>query len=323
MGFDDRGADAVQNRLAGISALNAINFDPNPALDRIVRLASALTGSPHAAIHIHDEVSQHRIAGYQWDLGSEPRGNSLCRLVVDTGSALIVPDATLDERFSHTSYVTGDAPMRFYLSTPLITESYGVLGALCVYDLAPREDAGQHLERLNDLAAIVVDTLQAGRMITDLAKAALTDPLTGLPNRRRIYETLTRLLRRRDRDGSPVSVAFVDLDGFKAVNDTHGHEVGDQVLDEVGARLQRVARADEMVGRIGGDEFVIVGGRGIQSDQAVNRFVEALKPPITAATGPIHSRASIGVAVARDGDTADTVLTRADQEMFRHKVEGN
>ena len=92
-----------------------------------------------------------------------------------------------------------------------------------------------------------------------LLSYALSDPLTGLPNRRAIYEELERLQGRALREGGSILVGVIDLDGFKSINDVHGHQNGDIFLQEMGRRLAASLRASDMLGRLGGDEFVLIG----------------------------------------------------------------
>ena len=92
-----------------------------------------------------------------------------------------------------------------------------------------------------------------------LMSYALTDTLTGLPNRRALYEELERLEKRALREGGSVLVGVIDLDGFKGINDTYGHQQGDVFLQEVSRRLAGTLRTSDMLGRIGGDEFVLIG----------------------------------------------------------------
>ncbi len=160
---------------------------------------------------------------------------------------------------------------------------------------------------------------------SQLAYQAGHDSLTGLANRRRFVEALTQLLisrRVRDRD---VAVLFCDLDGFKQVNDTLGHDAGDRVLIEVGQRLSTTARDHDLVARIAGDEFVVlireIGGVE-DAEAAAGRQIEALTAPIRVAGTSVTVSASIGVALARDYDDATSLLKAADRGMYEAKRTG-
>jgi diguanylate cyclase (GGDEF)-like protein/PAS domain S-box-containing protein len=158
-----------------------------------------------------------------------------------------------------------------------------------------------------------------------LAYQASHDPLTGLANRRRLIETLSDLLdsrRTRDRD---FALLFCDLDGFKQVNDTLGHDTGDRVLIEVGRRLSTSARDHDLVARIAGDEFVIVLGQirdAGQAQAAAGRYLAVMSTPVHVGGRTIAVAASIGVALPEPHDTADSLLRAADQGMYQAKAAG-
>jgi diguanylate cyclase (GGDEF)-like protein/PAS domain S-box-containing protein len=176
----------------------------------------------------------------------------------------------------------------------------------------------------SELGAILVaeDITERREAEERLNRQARTDGLTGLLNRSSVTEVLEAGLA-ATRDGAdPLSTLFVDLDGFKAVNDNHGHATGDLVLKEVAARLLDAVRPRDAVGRYGGDEFLIVA-TGLSSESAAQALVErihqALAPPMPVLGHDIVIGASIGIAVAQHGDTADTMLPRADADMYARK----
>jgi diguanylate cyclase (GGDEF) domain len=154
---------------------------------------------------------------------------------------------------------------------------------------------------------------------------ALHDPLTGLPNRVLLLDRLGQACARMRRSSGRLLVMFVDLDGLKVVNDTWGHATGDELLVQVGRRLDQALRPDDTVARLGGDEFVVVcpdiADRQISRDLP-NRLLEALARPIALDRVTIRVTASIGVVDAGDeADPAD-LLRRADSAMYRAKREG-
>ncbi|MGI9082276.1 MAG: putative bifunctional diguanylate cyclase/phosphodiesterase [Thermoleophilaceae bacterium] len=157
---------------------------------------------------------------------------------------------------------------------------------------------------------------------------AIHDPLTGLPNRALLIDRLGHALDRVARTGGSVSVLFVDLDRFKAVNDTRGHETGDFVLVAAARRLEATVRAGDTVGRLGGDEFVVLA-EDLPGDSRAHalaaRIVEAFTLPLTAGEEEVVVGASIGIVAAGPSDerpTPERLLREADTAMYRAKAAG-
>ena len=159
-----------------------------------------------------------------------------------------------------------------------------------------------------------------------LAHQALHDPLTGLPNRTLLSERLDHALHAAERYGEAVAVLFVDIDGFKAVNDGMGHDAGDRVLEMLAGRIKQVIRPSDTVGRMGGDEFVIVCERLTRGEeQAVavaERVIEALRQPCLVDGREVFVSASVGIAVGSNLGDADGVLSNADSAMYAAKKRG-
>ncbi|SDM84737.1 diguanylate cyclase (GGDEF) domain-containing protein [Geodermatophilus siccatus] len=165
------------------------------------------------------------------------------------------------------------------------------------------------------------DSLQSA-----LAHQAAHDPLTELPNRAQALSLVTAALHRGRRSGSMTGLLFVDLDGFKAVNDGHGHAAGDEVLQEVARRLRSTVRPGDVVCRLGGDEFVVlVEESGSERDLQglAERLIGSVSEPITADGSQVRIGASVGIAVCRDADTdADALIAEADTAAYRAKDRG-
>lgn len=157
-----------------------------------------------------------------------------------------------------------------------------------------------------------------------LSHDATHDALTGLPNRALIKDRLEHALARAERTGARVAVVFGDLDDFKAVNDRHGHLVGDHLLAGVARRLRGAARAMDTVGRFAGDEFVVVCEE-LDDEAAARHVAERLHreavSPLEIDNVTIAVQMSLGVALAEPGEQAEAVLHRADQAMYRAKAD--
>ena len=184
-------------------------------------------------------------------------------------------------------------------------EAVGILGALVVALVVRMAGAtGEKKERAEAL----------------LAYQALHDMLTGLPNRALFYERTEETLTRRAADGSICAVMLFDLDRFKEINDTMGHQYGDAVLVEVGPRVKEVLRGGDTVARLGGDEFCVllpnVSGAA-NAVQVAERIIAVLEQPFEMDGANLGIEASCGIALApADGDTADLLLQRADVAMY-------
>jgi diguanylate cyclase (GGDEF)-like protein len=160
----------------------------------------------------------------------------------------------------------------------------------------------------------------------ELEHRAMHDALTGLPNRELLMDRLSVALARLGRQGTAVGVLFIDLDGFKEVNDAHGHTVGDELLISVAGRLRREVRDGDTVARYGGDEFVVLCEDLVRVEAAqplARRLADAVAQPVSTGERLLVVQASIGVVVEQNPATsAEALVERADAEMYRVKPRG-
>jgi diguanylate cyclase (GGDEF)-like protein/PAS domain S-box-containing protein len=159
-----------------------------------------------------------------------------------------------------------------------------------------------------------------------LVHQALHDSLTGLPNRALLMDRLRQVLARAVRHPSLTAVVFIDLDGFKDINDSLGHDVGDQVLREVGQRIVHHVRPSDTVARLGGDEFVVLCG-DLRIEQNVveisERLTKALAKPVIVGGFDVEVTASIGIALSEgEASTPEEMLRNADAAMYGAKTQG-
>lgn len=203
------------------------------------------------------------------------------------------------------------------------------------FDLVPTEEDRVQMRRLADQAAVA---LANARMLDQVRELAYYDSLTGLPNRLSYKERLAYALEQASRNQKLVAAFFIDLDHFSRINDTLGHEVGDQLLRHVASRLRSCCREreDEVgpafatlapeVARLGGDEFtVIMPGLHDPQDAAklARRIISSFAHPIRVGTHEIFINASIGIAIYPfDGEDLDTLLMHADTAMYKAKEQG-
>lgn len=184
-------------------------------------------------------------------------------------------------------------------------------------------------ELLSPLLSRVIDFAIQRRQIAQVEEQkSLLDSVTGLPNRTAFMRQLSAAAARAERDGRAFALAFLDLDGFKTVNDTYGHAAGDEVLVAVATRCRACARANDYPGRMGGDEFVVLLDGILDLDQAISaaeRYISAIEAPIVLHTVPnacVRVGASIGLALwSVDGTNVAELLAAADARMYANKAD--
>jgi diguanylate cyclase (GGDEF)-like protein len=203
----------------------------------------------------------------------------------------------------------------------------GSIVASTVNDPRGLEPNADNEDRLRGLAAQASTAICNARLLDRVRHQALHDPLTGLPNRALILDRADQMLARARRHRQPSAAMFIDLDGFKDVNDTFGHAVGDELLRAVTARLQGILRPNDTVGRLGGDEFVVLvdgGSLDVGPELVAERILVVLREPFQIdgqLTGPLSVSASIGIATG-DRPSAGDLLRDADIALYQAKLDG-
>ncbi len=242
-----------------------------------------------------------------------------------TGDVIVSNDLQSDPRRG--GLPSGHPPITSYIGIPVFSgdKQIGLVG------LANRLDGYTErlAEELEPLLQTVGNLIERKRLYQEkhehqkrLEQAANFDALTGLPNRRRLTTLFEQeLFEARQRHGL-VSVCFIDLDGFKEINDKHGHSVGDAVLKSVAQRLQASVRSHDIVARLGGDEFVAIL-RDVDDTGVYTRLLEAIRQPISYKHYILNLSGSMGVTIYPDDDAdADLLIRHADQAMYAAKEEG-
>ncbi|MEX2561947.1 MAG: EAL domain-containing protein [Nitriliruptoraceae bacterium] len=228
-------------------------------------------------------------------------------------------------------HLLGDAPVASTLRTFVPVDVGHPLVAELHQDWTPTLAASREFSRTLDVGLFIGLLLLWALSLPILRRAgrqlhahARTDDLTELPNRVALEERLDHALQRLGSTDACVAILFIDLDGFKAINDTYGHGVGDSVLHHVGAVLQRSTRASDIVARFAGDEFVVIleNTDPVLSEQAARRILDDIRRPLEDIGG--HGlTASIGMAVTDDPQIgADVILRHADAAMYQVKSDG-
>lgn len=310
-------------RLAALQDFEILDTAVEESFDRITRLAAKLTDSPIALISLIDAKRQWFKSKFGLDLSETKREYSFCaHAILNPDQPLIVEDALKDSRFFDNPNVTDGPKFRFYAGVPLCNKDGFALGTLCIIDRKPRELDRDTLDSLESLAHIVMTTLELHWTTRLMTKMALTDALTGLPNRRAFIDLLDQDIARKKRARQPFALLFVDLDEFKRVNDLHGHPTGDRVLREAAGALRSSIRFEDTVARFSGDEFAVLLTGAVDEAETVGERIRcAIEEKMTG--GGWAVTASVGVAVFRNPPTdAEEALAIADATMYMSKTAG-
>lgn len=171
--------------------------------------------------------------------------------------------------------------------------------------------------------AIVNDITERKKAEEHITYLAYHDSLTGLPNRKYFYERLSQELQRGRRSSGKFAVLYLDLDGFKEINDNYGHEIGDYILCETGNRIRESIRSSDIVARIGGDEFTLLIldiQRPDDAKSVAQKIISSLSPPAFKDGVTVSIHASIGISIfPDDGENADALIHSADKKMYSVK----
>lgn len=305
-------------RLETLRSLSILDTPPEERFDRLTRMARRLFGVPIALVSLVDENRQWFKSCVGVDATETPRDISFCGHAILGNTVFVIPDARADERFADNPLVLNDPHIRFYAGCPLTAPNGRALGTLCIIDRQPRHLDQEDLEALRDLAAMVERELAA------LQLAAL-DELTSISNRRGFTMLAQHSLNLCARQNAPASLVFMDLDGFKSINDTFGHAEGDRALVTFADHMKRSCRDSDVLARLGGDEFAVLfsNARHAQAENAVARFRRALDAHNRLANRGYELRFSHGIvefnprkhptinALVADGDALMYALKRS------------
>lgn len=306
-------------RLSALRSYCVLETGREARFDDLTCLASTICETPVSLVSLVDTNRLFLKSAYGMDVREVPYPDFFCGHAIRQRDIFIVPDAAEDSRFAKHPLVVESPRVRFYAGAPLITPQDYRLGTLCVIDFVPRELQPRQLETLRILARQVMCQLE-------LNLQAMRDPLTGLYNRRQLEEGLHREVLRARRIGGTVGVMAIDVDHFKRVNDTLGHEVGDSALRGIANELASCVREEDIACRAGGEEFVIIlpgaGKASLRSRaEAVRRTIEQAQ--ILAGEGTLRLTVSIGLASFPSyGDTGQAVLRAADVALYKAKAAG-
>jgi diguanylate cyclase len=258
--------DNEPSRLASLRALDVLDSAPEAQFNALVRAAAFVAGAPISLLSLVDTGRQWFKANIGLPSVTEiSRDAAFCAHTILQGDVLEVPDARRDPRFADNPLVLGKPRIRFYAGAPVRLEDGSCVGSLCVIDREPRKLSAEQRDILQQLAHAAAAALEARQAVRELREAsgeihynATHDALTGLVNRSDCESRLRRILQKAREDGSEHALLYIDIDQFKLVNDSCGHAVGDQLLQQVGKLFADAIRTRDTLARLGGDEFAII-----------------------------------------------------------------
>lgn len=307
-------------RLKTLRDYCVLDTEPEPRFDELTLLASRICNTPIAIISLVDEERLYFKSTVGLKVKEVPSNHSFCIEVIKQGESIIVKDAKEDDRFRANPLVHDSPYFRFYAAAPLIAPNKHVIGTLCVIDYIPRDLNLEQQESLKILSRQVITQLE-------LDAQAIRDPLTGLFNRRYADEILRSELKRMDRKKASLGLLIMDIDHFKKINDTHGHDTGDSVLRTFGKHIIDNVRYEDIACRIGGEEFMIIMPETTfeTAKQRSEEIREEFHKMKFLYDNKILNDLSISIGVASypaHGKSAVDIFRSADRVLYQAKSEG-
>lgn len=338
-------------RVASLQRYCILDTAAEAAYDDLTRVAAYIAGTPIALISLIDSERQWFKSRVGLEVAETPRDAAFCaHAILRPGDTLVVPDATLDQRFADNPLVTGSPAIRFYAGAPLVTPDGQALGTLCVIDSQPRQLDQERVAALEALSRQVVAQLELRRTAQqmreqlanrevylaqledyqkqlseenrELQRASLTDALTRVGNRAALDLRLDEEIARAQRQGAELSLMLADADHFKQYNDTWGHPAGDVLLQMLAQVLRRRTRASDFVARYGGEEFAILlttTGR-----DSARKVAEQIRAAVETTEFP-ERKVTISAGVATLGGSIknrESLLHAADEALYAAKRGG-
>ena len=334
-GFEVAGLREQVRAMEKISAVTVSQTNASRVIEQFLRLSSALVSCDRAVLWLTDEshIRLERTTPGRRERGLEEAvsvrfGEGLAGRVAERKSPLIVRDGAQDPRLAAEERRPTEGSFAMLL-LPLVAGNQAI-GVVQFERDAPGAFTGRDLSRIQSLASQAAATLANVRAHQDVYSQAVTDALTGLFNRRHMQAVLADERRRAERYSHPLSVIMLDVDGFKSYNDTYGHVQGDVLLKRLAGILQASVRGVDIVGRFGGEEFIVVLPETPSEEayQAAERLRLAVAQTIFPGFADdlelvVFKTISLGVATFPD-ITQDTqaLITLADNALYRAKRGG-
>lgn len=322
-----RRADTSETlRKAGIAVAEQVEL--SQAVNHVLEQLKQMVPYDSASVQLLEGNELYIIGGNGWKDDKEilnlrfsiPSDNPNT-VVIERGVPYYLPDAgAVYDRFSAPPH----DHIRSWLGIPLIVQEK-TIGLLAIDSSEPNDFSEHEIMIATEFANQVAITLENARLLKETQNQAITDALTGIYNRRGLYQFGEIEFQRSRRINRPFSIIMFDLDHFKKVNDSHGHAAGDQILRELAQRCVKTSRTTDLVGRYGGEEFVILlTETNLEAARLIGERLRQsiMNSPFKTEAGNVTITSSLGVAEANQTDTLNSLIERADAALYRAKKAG-
>ena len=302
-------------RLLALHRYGVLDSLTEPNFDAITSVVQNLLAVPICAVSLVDQDRQWFKSIQGLPVRETCRSMAFCDQTIRARVPFVVPNARRDPRFAANPLVTGDPFIRSYAGAPLQSPDGYNLGSLCVIDRKPRDFSAADVALLEQFSRIVVDQLE-------LRTLAHRDFLTGVLTRRAFVDTAISTLHQVARGQGSAAILTLDVDHFKAINDSFGHPVGDDVLKRISRTVGGLLRPADVFGRLGGEEFALLLPM-VDEGEAFG-CAERLRSAIAASVGNGQPdvTASFGIAMVGHPADLDLALAAADTALYAAKRGG-
>lgn len=325
--------DKILDRIFMITERMIVFDGLDDVFEHIVKTAVALTHAEAASIRVFNietgTLDIVKAYGVTEGFLSQPPvrvGEGITGTVVHTRKPFLTSDVRQSSLCKNVELAELEG-IRALICVPMNTRDSSI-GCITVYRRTTEAFADHELLLLSIFSSEAVQAVEKGRMLSELRKQATLDPLTGLYNKKALLDRLTIETDRAHRNNQPMAVLFLDLDGLKGFNDTHGHLMGDKLIHDFTQILKQHSRKIDVLGRFGGDEFVIVAPQTdeVGAARLATKLVQAVAEHEFISSHlnqPFHATCSVGVARLPDnGANSELLLEAADAALYESKRQG-
>lgn len=329
-------SEVIRRIQTRVLSMIAIGESLSNILRNIIEAAEAHSQESFCSVMFYEEehnwlrvgYAPHLPVAYKEKIDKLPIGfnQGVCGHAAYMKELVIVPDIEAAPSLRKWVELAKSHGLRSCWSIPILSTKGSLLGTFAIYYTRLREPEAYEIEMWRVLSYLTGLAMERNNHEQEIQYLALHDVLTSLPNLRYLKDTFKKAIRKSNENGSKLAIMFLDLDQFKPINDTFGHAFGDLILQEVAKRIKHSVGENNIVTRMGGDEFNILLP-DILDEQTVHsvadRILQAIKQPILIDNQEFHVTTSIGISMyPKHGDTIDILMRNADVAMYSVKDTG-